>query len=198
MRKFSILALSSALLLAGQTAMAEANSCVTLIDHASLETPNPWQTVNDGVMGGLSSGGSVLSEGVLTFAGNTNTNGGGFSSIRIGMRPGAMAGMDHLRLRVRTDARRYSVTLRTNVTSMGRRIAFRTEMDGAEPGNWSDAVVRFEDLKASIWGRPVRNAVFEASEVRELGLIIYDGKDGPFEMELLSIEACSTANGTGA
>ena len=41
-----------------------------------------WYVQNDNVMGGRSEGGFNISSGQLIFAGNTNTNGGGFSSIR--------------------------------------------------------------------------------------------------------------------
>ena len=41
-----------------------------------------WYVQNDNVMGGRSEGGFDISSGQLIFSGNTNTNGGGFSSIR--------------------------------------------------------------------------------------------------------------------
>ncbi|MEM9179727.1 MAG: CIA30 family protein [Pseudomonadota bacterium] len=170
--------------------MAETESCKTLLEHFEGETDNPWRTVNDGVMGGLSSGGSVLQNGALTFSGVTNTNGGGFSSLRIPLLPGAMAGADRLKVYMKRDARTYSITLRTNVTSYGRRIAFRAPITGANEGEWSHGELAFDTLKASIWGRPVPGADFDPSEVVEIGLIIYDGKDGPFEMQLKRIEAC--------
>lgn len=83
------------------------------------------------------------------------------------------------------------MTLRTNVTSYQRRIAFRSALVGAPEGEWGDGILSFNTLKASIWGRPVPEAVFDPAEVVEIGLIIYDGNDGPFEMQLKRIEACS-------
>ena len=179
--------------------MAETESCKTLLEHFDGETDNPWRTVNDGVMGGLSDGGSVLENGALTFSGVTNTNGGGFSSIRMRMAPGAMAGTNRLKVHMKRDARVYSMTLRTNVTSYQRRIAFRSEITGAPEGEWGDGILSFDSLKASIWGRPIPDAIFDPNEVVEIGLIIYDGKDGPFEMQLKRIEAChsTTNNVTG-
>ena len=41
-----------------------------------------WRIVNDNVMGGRSRGHFEISEQSLSFFGTTNTNGGGFSSIR--------------------------------------------------------------------------------------------------------------------
>ncbi|MEL7540951.1 MAG: CIA30 family protein [Pseudomonadota bacterium] len=94
--------------------MAETQSCTTLLEHTDDQTENSWSTVNDGVMGGRSEGGSVLEDGVLTFAGITNTNGGGFSSIRLNVPRGAMTGANHLKVHMKADARTYSMTLRTN------------------------------------------------------------------------------------
>ncbi|MEL6825954.1 MAG: CIA30 family protein [Pseudomonadota bacterium] len=170
--------------------MAEAQSCKTLLEHSPNDTANPWRTVNDGVMGGLSDGGSVLEDGALTFAGVTNTNGGGFSSIRLRVAPGSMAGADRLKVHMKRDARTYSMTLRTNVMSYGRRIAFRAPIVTSSEDEWGDGVLAFDTLKASIWGRSVPDAFFDPGEVVEIGLIIYDGKDGPFEMQLKRIEAC--------
>ena len=61
----------------------------------SFELPaeaRAWQTVNDGVMGGRSLGGSAVEEGKLVFTGSINTRGGGFSSVRREMEPGALEG----------------------------------------------------------------------------------------------------------
>ncbi|MEM6439345.1 MAG: CIA30 family protein [Pseudomonadota bacterium] len=195
--RIAILAAAAACLANGP-ALAETMTCKTLIEHSAADTDNPWQTVNDGVMGGLSSGGSVLSDGALLFKGVTNTNGGGFSSIRIPVERGAMAGADHLKVHMKRDVRTYSMTLRTNVTSFGRRIAFRTDIQGSPEGEWGDGVLKFDRLKASIWGRSVPDAVFDPAEVVEMGIIIYDGEDGPFEMNLSKIEACSADADTGA
>lgn len=193
--RFLILAVVSAYL-AGGSVLAE--TCTTLIDHSDIDRGNPWVTVNDGVMGGLSDGGSSIGAGILSFAGVTNTNGGGFSSIRLPIPRGAMSGASYLKVEMKRDARDYSLTLRTNVRSYGRRIAFRAPITGAPNGTWGEGELSFDDLKASIWGRPVRNAVFDPAEVVEIGLIIYDGKDGPFEMQLKRIQACRLSDGADA
>lgn len=170
--------------------MAESNSCITILEHRDTDTENPWQTVNDGVMGGLSSGGSILDKGVLSFSGITNTNGGGFSSVRLQVAPGVMAEANRIKVYMKRDARSYSLTMRTNVRSFGRRVAFRGPVVEAAIGEWSYGILFFDSLKASIRGQPVPNAIFDPAEVVELGLIIYDGKDGPFDMQLKRIEAC--------
>ncbi|MEM1147495.1 MAG: CIA30 family protein [Pseudomonadota bacterium] len=173
--------------------MADLDTCKVLIEHTETDNENPWTTVNDGVMGGRSSGGSELQNGMLTFTGITNTNGGGFSSIRLPVERGSLAAATHLRVHMKRDARSYSITLRTNVKRFGRRIAFRGPIAEAPKDNWGNGVLRFDTLKASFDGNPVPDAIFDASEVVEIGLIIYDGEDGPFEMQLKRIEACAGA-----
>ena len=189
MRRYLIAAF--AVFISGEPVMAEDSNCRTLIEHSESDTANPWRTVNDAVMGGRSTGGSTLRAGVLLFAGSTNTNGGGFSSIRLPVERGSLAGADHLKLHMQRDARAYSVTLRTNVRLFGRRIAFRAPIADAPEAEWGDGVLRFDRLKASLNGRSVSGAVFDPGEAVEVGLIIYDGEDGPFEMRLKRIEACS-------
>lgn len=176
------------------TGVSMAQTCQTIIEHSAEDETNPWRTINDGVMGGLSDGGSFLQEDHLSFVGNTNTNGGGFSSVRLRVEPGLMADTDHLKLWMRPDERRYSVTMRTDVTYRGRPVAFRADVTSGAPGEWGEGILDYSDLKASIFGRPVFGAEFDPASVREVSLIIYDGLDGPFRMDLKRIEACSGMN----
>ena len=47
------------------------------------ENTLPWRSINDGVMGGLSSGGMRLEDGIAVFSGTLSLeNNGGFSSVR--------------------------------------------------------------------------------------------------------------------
>jgi hypothetical protein len=172
------------------SALAQTTTCTTIIEHKETDAGNPWVTVNDNVMGGLSAGGSTLGKGILTFAGSTNTSGGGFSSVRLKVAPGIMADASKINVTMNRDARDYSITMRTNVTLNGSRIAFRGPIVGSPIGEWGSGTLFFDSLKASFRGRAVENAVFDPAEVVELGLIIYDGKDGPFEMQVKRIEAC--------
>jgi len=170
--------------------LAEEELCKTLVEHSEGDEQSPWRTVNDGVMGGQSNGGSELTKGVLRFAGVTKTDGGGFSSIRLDIPRGTLAGTEYLKVHMKKDSRVYSMTLRTNARSSGQQIAFRAPIEASPEGTWGDGVLRFDILEASVRGRPVPNAVFDPSEAIEVGLIVYDGEDGPFEMLLKRIDAC--------
>jgi NADH dehydrogenase [ubiquinone] 1 alpha subcomplex assembly factor 1 len=53
-----------------------------LTDFTMSSSDVAWYVVNDNVMGGRSEGDFEQKPGELSFTGRTNTNGGGFSSIR--------------------------------------------------------------------------------------------------------------------
>ena len=59
---------------------ASANLLFEVLDDGPVGLE--WRIVNDNVMGGRSRGDFEISEESLSFFGVTNTNGGGFSSIR--------------------------------------------------------------------------------------------------------------------
>ena len=65
-----------------------------------------WYIQNDNVMGGKSEGGFQISPSELIFSGNTNTNGGGFSSIRSNPLELDLSGYSGIRVKVEADGRR--------------------------------------------------------------------------------------------
>lgn len=180
-----------ALSLAGAAAPVTESDCTPLFVFDTAEAVAGWRAVNDNVMGGRSSGGPRFAADALVFAGRINTDGGGFSSIRAPLMRGALAGRDALRLRVRPDGRTYSVTLRTSLRYRGIAVSFRGDIDAAGGDGWQDAVVTFDDLRATVFGRAVTGAEFEARDVESIGIIISDGIDGPFELAVASIHACT-------
>lgn len=165
-------------------AFATINECPMKIDFTSADDVRAWRAVNDGVMGGLSSGGPDYEEDAMVFKGVINTNGGGFSSLRAGAQPGALSDATGMRMRVKTDGRQYKLTLRSDARYRGRSVSFQAPLPVTKPNEWEDITILFSDLKASVFGRPVRGAEFNKDEVGEIGIIIADGKDGPFEMKI--------------
>lgn len=164
--------------------------CPIRIDFTMEDAADYWQTVNDGVMGGRSSGGSRFEDGYLVFEGNINTNGGGFSSIRARMERGALSDTDALKMKVRSDGRAYKITLRTGATFRGRSVAFQAELPETPKGQWADIEIPYTDLEASIFGRPVSGAQFNKSDAGLIGFILSDGQDGPFRLDVEWVEAC--------
>ena len=149
-----------------------------------------WRVINDGVMGGRSSGGPKFADGVMVFEGHINTNGGGFSSIRLDVEAGLLTQAEALSLRVKSDGRAYKIGFRTDARHRGRPVSFQAPIPPIEAGQWREVRVPLSGLRASLFGRPVEGASFDKSKIWEIGLIIADGQDGPFRLEIESLKAC--------
>lgn len=167
-----------------ETAFATTAECPMKIDFKSETDIQSWRAVNDGVMGGRSSGGPDFGDEAMIFRGVINTNGGGFSSLRASVQPRVLADASGIRLRVKTDGRQYKLTLRSDARIRGRSVSFQAPIEVKTANQWEDVIVPFSDLKGSIFGRAVRSAEFNKEFVQEIGIIIADGKDGPFELKV--------------
>jgi hypothetical protein len=88
-----------------------------------------WYVQNDNVMGGRSEGGFDISSGQLIFSGNTNTNGGGFSSIRTQPLKLDLSAYTGIRVKVKADGRRYTWQLQTDARWRGRRVNYWADFD---------------------------------------------------------------------
>ncbi len=156
----------------------------------SFELPaeaRAWRTVNDGVMGGRSLGGSAVEEGKLVFTGSINTRGGGFSSVRREMEPGVLEGAQAFVLSVKPDGRAYKLIARTNARFRGRYVSYQAAIPMSPEGEWSSVRIAFKDFIPSVFGRVVPASEFSPLEVTELGFIIADGIDGDFALSVSSI-----------
>lgn len=168
-----------------------------------------WRTVNDNIMGGRSSGGGQIRDGVMIFRGSTNTNGGGFSSIRANQKQWDLSPFDGLSARVRADGRRYVFHISTGLRSNGSEVFYRgsfdtrTLLDPSAPDQpdtttpddqWQTVFVPFADFIPMIRGRDVSGRVppLDPANVRGIGLMIDDGLDGPFVLHTDWIKATTT------
>jgi monofunctional biosynthetic peptidoglycan transglycosylase len=153
-------------------------------DAASL-----WQVVNDDVMGGRSVSrvqasprGSILFSGEVSLA-----NRGGFASMRtipraLGLRPN-----DVLLAKVRGDGRSYLLNLYTRGAPIGfsHRAPFETLS-----GEWLEVRVPLGRFVATSFGAPVaRAAPVQPGDVDSVGIMVCDGRAGPFSLELAALEA---------
>ena len=147
-----------------------------------------WLVVNDDVMGGKSSGGFELNDDALMFSGTTNTNGVGFSSIRARGSQMDLSEFSGLRLRVKGDGREYSWQLRTNAMYRGRELGFWSDFE-TTAGQWLEIDLPFADFVPKFRGNELDLAAPNPAHIRGMGLMIADGKDGPFAIAVDSVEA---------
>ena len=147
-----------------------------------------WYIQNDNVMGGQSQGGFQVASDELIFSGNTNTDGGGFSSIRTHPLQLDLSDRSGIRVKVKGDGRRYTWHLQTDARWRGRSVNywadFNTSMDEVVSVD-----IPFTSFVPQFRGFKLDGPELNTRQITQLGLYIYDKNDGPFELVLLSVEA---------
>ena len=167
-------------------AATQSLACRPFVDFSNPKEVQRWRVVNDGVMGGLSSGGMQVDNGAMTYTGLINTNGGGFSSIRRTISPGTLTNAVALKFNHNNDGRVYKVSIRSSAAYRRRPISFQAPIPPGDQG----AMVALDDLQGSFRGYETPGASFDRDQAFEIGIILADGIDGPFEMSMRSIEIC--------
>ena len=153
-----------------------------LFNFAEGENGKSWQVVNDGVMGGLSSGVFQIEDQTGTLSGTLSLeNNGGFSSVRSPVDTYKLGKYQGFVLRVRGDGRTWSMTLRDTpyFTGLAHNASFDTEA-----GSWQEIQIPFSDFEAKYFGRSARVEPIDPDEIRQMGVILADKKAGPFEIEI--------------
>jgi uncharacterized surface protein with fasciclin (FAS1) repeats len=176
-------------------------SLVALLTHASLgaaqkdvatfkspDSTKNWNSVNDGVMGGVSKGGFKLTEqGTLLFSGELSLeNNGGFASIRTDERKLDLTGTSAIVVKARGDGRTYWVDLRTS-GQMGAS-SYRAYLP-TTAGQWTETSIPFSDFKLQAFGRALPFKPLDRSDVASIGFTLADKKEGPFSLEIESVKA---------
>lgn len=166
---------------------AESAGAVTLYDFESPADLADWRTVDDNVMGGVSSGRlNYVSAGVAAFVGTLSLeNNGGFSTVRTRQVLGDLTGKTGLELRVRGDGRRYTIFAKSNNKDDG--YLFQRDIV-PQAGRWqvfripfADMNPRYRGMKLPLW------PALSAGDVQVIGVMIADKQPGDFRLEIDSI-----------
>ena len=170
---------------------SEPRACRRLTDFVADDSGG-WFVVNDGVMGGRSEGGGFIDESVLRFEGSVVTAGGGFTSARLRLAGDELVDSSRIEMRVRPDGRTYGVTLEDAAEFRGRLVSHRADFDigPVDEEGWAMATVDFDQLVPSVFGVLVDAPPFDPATAREFGIIIADGIDGDFVLDIDWIDAC--------
>jgi len=160
-----------------------------LFDFASPAASREWQTVNDGVMGGVSEGKfKITNDNTLDFFGRLSlANNGGFASIRSRPRKLALEIGDAVVARIKGDGRDYSFNLYVPrpLTAFSYRASFQTTA-----GEWREVRIPLDKFVATSFGRIVQSAApLNPGEITSVGFLLSDKKAGPFKLEVAWIKA---------
>lgn len=161
----------------------------TVTDFSAVGAGRKWVSVNDNVMGGVSTGRFRISDDkTLEFSGKLSLeNRGGFASIRTNPENLDLDGYDTIAVRVRGDGRTYYLDLRSSTLfgAASYRAPLNTQAD-----TWQEIRIPLQDFKYSAFGTPVAGAEpISAGEVRSVGFTVADKKAGPFRLEVARITA---------
>ena len=149
------------------------------VDNSVEANSLDWRVVNDTVMGGRSSATVRRFDEGVTFSGFLNTNGGGFASMRVGAADMISERSVGIRLKVRGDGRTYTLRLRPR----NSRISYWSQFDTTH-GEWVEIDLPFSSFWPNWRGRRLNAPPIDGSQIAEMGLMLNDGRDGNFKVEV--------------
>ncbi len=149
-----------------------------------------WYTVNDDVMGGISSSFINFDENsdILTFSGNLSLeNNGGFASIRSQWTNYELENYDGITFRVLGDGKTYRFRIRTE--EAGSNISY-TALFPTEANIWKEIYVPFSEMLPLYRGFVVSQAgPLDPGSIRSFGFMLSDKQTGEFKLEVENIRA---------
>ena len=165
------------------------NQPAMILNFEKAAAEPDWTAVNDGVMGGISTGGATMKDGVMRFSGTLSLeNRGGFSSVRTRDAAFDLSGAKEIRLRVKGDGRTYQLRLASNARHRGSRISYGGEFQ-TKAGEWTEVSVILAKLVPSYRGEILDGPPLDLARIEEVGILIGDKKPGPFSLEVDWIKA---------
>jgi monofunctional biosynthetic peptidoglycan transglycosylase len=156
---------------------------------ADTDLARDWRIVNDGVMGGVSTGGlAATPESTIVFSGTVSLeNRGGFASVRLRIDGTDLSAAHGLELRVKGDGRIYRLLLRTDDRPDG--IVYRAGLPTRD-AEWTTPRIAFADCVPSFRGRAIPGAPPpDPRHLVEVGFLIGDQQEGPFRLEIDTVHA---------
>ena len=164
---------------------------VGLVDLDDPGQVAAWTTVNDPVMGGLSTSRIAFGDGGLVFSGNISLeNNGGFASARspedpdIGRRA---TGAKSLRVHARGDGKTYVLQVGTAGQSWSYIQRFATE--AAVQRIYELPIEGFQPVGMRLDPAPNAPQTLDPSIISQVSVYILDKQQGPFELTISAIDA---------
>jgi NADH dehydrogenase [ubiquinone] 1 alpha subcomplex assembly factor 1 len=162
---------------------------ITLMTISLDSNLQAWRAVNDGVMGGVSTGRMVRAGDTLRFEGELSLeNNGGFASVR---RPvdQDLSRATLVRVQVRGDGRKYQFRIRQDSGFDG--VAWRAEFTSSS--DWQTLDLPLDEFIPVFRGRQVPGAgPVDPSSIQQVGFLLADKQPGRFALDIRSIEFVST------
>ena len=163
------------------------------IELFSFATGEPaWYTVDDVVMGGVSSSRvQIVEPNTLFFSGSMSLeNNGGFSSVRSDWNIVDLSGYDGVLLRVLGDGKIYRLRIRTEET--GSDIAYNGAFETTSD-QWIQVYIPFAKMVPTFRGIVMDVGQLDVTSIGSFGFMLSDKQEGNFELQVDWIRAVSEA-----
>jgi len=165
------------------------NGEAMIFNFDSPATSGEWVTINDVVMGGVSSSKFFINlDGTATFSGTVSPdNNGGFASARASLK-NDFKDYEGAVIRVKGDGNIYSLRFRTNENFDGisYQAKFRTEA-----GEWKEYKIPFSEFKPTFRGNILSNKPkLISKDIKQIGILIADKQFGKFVLNIDWISFC--------
>jgi NADH dehydrogenase [ubiquinone] 1 alpha subcomplex assembly factor 1 len=138
-----------------------------------------WYTVDDDVMGGVSSSTvAVTEDSTLFFSGTMSLdNNGGFSSVRSNYELMDLSGADGILMRVLGDGKTYRLRIRS--VEVGPEISYNG-LFGTRADDWTVVYVPFADMVPTYRGFVMDVGPLDAATIGSFGIMLSDKQPGEF------------------
>lgn len=146
-----------------------------------------WYVINDGVMGGRSSGAVVALDDSLLFKGQVSLeNNGGFSSLRSPFTTYDLS--DYTKVTIRYRAQDYSFAFNLATSRVWFRPVYRMQIPDTK-GEWKTLTYNLKDFKEVVVGKATGKKISEnqLAKVIRLGFITNEKRANNFTLEIDSI-----------
>ncbi len=156
-----------------------------LFDFTTTTNPNQWRIIDDGVMGGISSGNfKIDSDGNGVFYGTVSLeNNGGFSSLRHQLRLTKIEEFSKIVIRLKGDGKEYQFRIKDRINNYFSYITtFGTT------GKWEEIVIDLKTLYPSFRGRDLDLPTFSGDYIEEMVFLIGNKKNESFSLVIDKIE----------
>ncbi len=175
----------------GVTARADETTSTPLVNLEDPGAVAAWRTVNDPVMGGLSTSTVTFGNGGLVFSGSISLeNNGGFASARSPQDPDMgrrAAGATSLRVRAVGDGKTYLLKVGTAGQPWAYVQRFSTE--AAVLRTYDLPVENFRAVGMRLDPAPEAPQTLDPSSISQIALYILDKQQGPFTLTVSEVGA---------
>lgn len=154
-------------------------NCQCILNFDSKQSVSKWKTINDDVMGGVSTSGIAYNNNdYAIFSGNVSLkNNGGFASIRRQLSGVNLYNKKSIVLRVKGDGKNYQLRIKKNRFDYYSYVySFPTS------GNWESVSVDLASMYPSFRGQRLNFSNFSAKQIQQISILIANDKEEEFNL----------------